>query len=384
MTSRSTLPPISGNNRNTEALRGMAALLVAYFHGRVIAWVGLRDYWHAHGASFSFDSMLAYLSFPMVWGAIGVPIFFVISGYCIHRGHASRAARQTHYRLDVKDFWLRRFIRIYPVLLCALLLTLALDSVSLRFFPHNERLGELGWATFDLNLLALQGIAAPDFGSNGALWTLSLEIQFYALYPLLFAAQRRLGRNRMLAGLALLSAVSYGLFERRGITIFTSYWLSWYLGAYIAELQVAGIALPSRRVLLTSAAGLLALGCAVCFPNPYAGFQIWALAFALFFICVLRAPAGESLFVRAMEKLGAFSYSLYVVHLPIFVLLTSWLFHSKKPDSILYSLAFLGIAVLCAFVFHLVVERPAIRFLEYRSARPASAAPPHGAGESLP
>ena len=369
--SRATLSRSAGNDFNVEVLRGVAAILVAYFHVRVIAWIGVRDYWHAHGTSVSINSLFAYLTFPVVWGAIGVPIFFVISGYCIHRSHAARIMRDSGYRVDAKIFWLRRFVRIYPVLFCALLLTLALDSLSLSFFPHNERLGNLGWSTFGMNLAALQGTIAPNYGSNGALWTLSLEIQFYVLYPLLFALERLVGKNKLLVGLAFLAICSYIAFERRGIVVFSSYWLSWYLGAYIADLQVSDARVPSAKRLSLIGGVLLIAGCGVSARNEYIGFQLWAVSFAAILIVVLQAKAWKSIFARIFAKLGTFSYSIYIVHLPIFVLLTSWLFHSKKPDSIFYSFAFLIVAVGLAYVFHLAIERPAIRLLQSSRRTPS-------------
>jgi len=369
--------------RNVEMMRGIAAMVVAYFHCRVIAWVGIRHYSDMPHVALSLDSVLAYLTIPMVWGAIGVPVFFVISGYCIHRGHAAKLARDPCYRLDAADFLVRRFVRIYPVLLCALLLTLALDTVSLHFIPHNDRLRDLSLTTLVANLMALQGIAAPAFGSNGALWTLALEIQFYALYPLLFALQRRLGCNRTLASIAVLNLVSYALFERRGITLFASYWLSWYLGAWIAQWQIAGKRAPAIR-LAVPAAALLAAGCVVSFDSQYSAFQLWALAFALFLPLVLQARVGRSLLTRGFEKVGEFSYSLYVVHLPVFVLLVSWLFHSVKPDSIFVSFGFFAIALLVAYVFHLLVERPVLRLLRKMSSQRARRMPAHSTAELLP
>ncbi|MGF6722881.1 peptidoglycan/LPS O-acetylase OafA/YrhL [Paraburkholderia sp. GAS41] len=369
--------------RNVEMMRGIAAMVVAYFHCRVIAWVGIRHYAEMSHVVFSLDTLLAYVTIPFVWGSIGVPIFFVISGYCIHRGHAAKLARDPRYRLDAADFLLRRFVRIYPVLLFALLLTLALDSISLQFVPHNERLGDLGLTAFVGNLLALQGIAVPTFGSNGALWTLALEIQFYALYPLLFAAQRRLGSSRTLVALALLNAASYGLFERHGITVFTSYWLSWYLGAWVAQWQLAGGRAPVGR-LGVLAALLLVAGCAVSFESQYSGFQLWALAFALFLPIVLQARTGRSLAMRCLEKVGEFSYSLYVVHIPVFVLLVSWLFHSVKPDSIFYSMGFFLIALGVAYVFHLLVERPVLRMLRKMSSRRAGRVTKLASADLLP
>ena len=358
------------STRNVEAMRGIAAMIVAYFHCRVIAWVGIREYIAGHHALFSLDTVLAYLTIPFVWGSIGVPIFFVISGYCIHRSHAARLARNPLYRLDAGDFLLRRFIRIYPVLFCALLLTFALDSFSARYWPHNDRLGDIGLRAFAGNLLALQGITAPTYGSNGALWTLSLEIQFYALYPLLFAVRRRIGSNWTLAGLVVLGAISYALLERRGIIVFASYWASWYLGAWIAEREVQGERVRNGFVVAVAPL-MLVLGCAA--PAQYAQFQLWAIAFAPFLSWMLHARTSRALVMRALEKVGEFSYSLYIVHIPIFVALVSWRFHSIKPVGIFWSMGFFLIALAFAYVFHLLVERPAIGVLSKMSARRSAA-----------
>jgi peptidoglycan/LPS O-acetylase OafA/YrhL len=354
------------STRNVEAMRGIAAMIVAYFHCRVIAWVGIREYAAGHHSLFSLDTVLAYLTIPFVWGSIGVPIFFVISGYCIHRSHAARLARNPHYQFDAGDFLLRRFVRIYSVLFFGLLLTLVLDSFSANFLPHNERLGDLSLRAFAGNLFALQGIAAPIYGSDGALWTLSLEIQFYALYPLLFAVHRRLGPNRTLAALVLLNALSYGLLERNGIVAFSSYWAAWYLGAWIAERDVRG-AMPAGHRVGVVALALLAFGCAV--PVQYFQFQIWALAFAPFLAIMLHTRASRTLIMRMLEKVGEFSYSLYIVHIPIFVALVSWQFNSVKPTSILWSLGYFFIALALAYVFHLLVERPAMNALRRMSTR---------------
>ena len=121
-------------------MRGFAALLVAYFHCRQVEWVGMQTFHQSVGHSFSLSTIAAYLTFPIAWGSAGVPIFFVISGYCIHRGGALRLAKNPDYRLDTGNFWVRRFARIYPVLLAALVLTFALDWVSLQLPPNNHKI----------------------------------------------------------------------------------------------------------------------------------------------------------------------------------------------------------------------------------------------------
>ena len=371
--------------RTIEAMRGIAAMAVALFHCRLIAWIGIRAYTSGPHLRLSLDTALAWLTIPFVWGPIGVPVFFVISGYCIHRSQAARLARHPHYRLDTHDFLWRRFVRIYPVLFCALLLTWALDDFSLQFRVHDAQLGDGSLRTFVANLFALQGIVAPTYGSNTALWTLSLEVQFYLLYPLLFAVQRRLGPNRTLMALMALAAVSYALLDRHGVLIFTTYWSCWYLGAWIAERDVRGQRL-ARGWLLLATPPLLALGGVVSTSGAMTtgGARIlwclpWALAFTPCFDALLHARPRGAFVMRALEKVGDFSYSLYIVHMPVCIALFSWLLHSTRQVSILWAFACFFIALASAYVFHLLVERPAIAVLRRASARRRLAASQAGA-----
>src|SRR5258706_512933 len=150
-----------------------------------------------------------------------------------------RLAANPGYRLDAMNFWARRFARIYPVLFAALLLTFALDWISYQLPPVNHKLREIGLHSFLVNLFSLQGVAGKTYGSNGALWTLSLEVQFYAVYPLLFALRRRIGMTQVLALVAAINVVSGYVLERHDLQFFTSYWLSWTLGAWIAEAKAS-------------------------------------------------------------------------------------------------------------------------------------------------
>ncbi|WP_018434543.1 acyltransferase family protein [Paraburkholderia atlantica] len=361
-----------------DAMRGFAALLVAYFHCRQIVWVGMQAFHQSVGHSLSPNSLAAYLTFPIAWGSAGVPMFFVISGYCIHRGGALRLAGNPGYRLDAGNFWLRRFARIYPVLLAALVLTFALDSLSLQLPPVSHKIRDIGWQPFLVNLFSLQGVAGKTYGSNGALWTLSLEVQFYAIYPLLFALRRRIGMNALLALVAVINVASaYGL-ERHDLQFFTSYWFSWTLGAWIADVRARSAREARASALLyVLAAVLIAAGCAAFHFGQYGAFQIWALGFACYLYKALDARhvprretggvrallrSGSDAVARLLSHVGDFSFSLYLIHLPIFVLLSAWLFRSSLQMSIWPSFGYMLVAVPAAYVFYRLVEMPAMKW----------------------
>lgn len=352
-------PAAIASDHLIDALRGFAALLVAYFHCRQVTWIGMGAFHQMHASLASPSTIAAWLTFPIAWGSAGVPIFFVISGYCIHRSGAARLLVNPHYRLDAGQFWLRRLVRIYPVLLAALALTFVADSISLTMTPVSHKILDIGPRAFLVNLFSLQGVAGKTYGSDGALWTLSLEVQFYLLYPLLFAVRRRVGIHAVLAGVAVINVVSALTLVPHDVTFFTSYWFSWMLGAWIAEARLRG--LEGFRLAYVAAAAFAVAGCIAFHFGQYGAFQLWACAFACYLVKALSRPlaTGGALW-PVFSKLGEFSYSLYLIHLPLFVLLGSLLFRSELQTSIWASFGFTLAVLPVAWVFYRLFERPAL------------------------
>jgi peptidoglycan/LPS O-acetylase OafA/YrhL len=232
--------------------------------------------------------------------------------------------------------------------------------------PVNHKLREIGLHAFLVNLLSLQGVAGKTYGSNGALWTLSLEVQFYAIYPLLFALRRRLGMAPLLALVALVNIASAYVLERHDLQFFTSYWFSWTLGAWIADARAQKASVNDTRSasngLYMVAAVLVALGCVAFHFGQYGAFQLWALGFAFYLYKALERRAVETPVARVLSRFGDFSFSLYLIHLPIFVLLSSLLYRSMLQLSIWPSFGFMLVAVPVAYVFYRLVELPAMKW----------------------
>ena len=372
--------PVAGKETFVDAMRGFAALLVAYFHCRQVAWIGMHRFHELVGFSLAPSVVSGYATLPIAYGSAGVSIFFVISGYCIHRSTAARLAADPSYRLDAGIFWARRFARIYPVLFAALLLTLALDSISLGLPPVNHKILDIGPQAFLLNFFSLQGVLGHPYGSNGALWTLAIEVQFYAVYPLLVAARRRFGMPAVITGIAILNVVSGFLLEPKFLSFFTSYWFSWTFGAYIAEIRATpgGSALSRQDRLLWRLAGVagVALGCIAFNFSQYVAFQLWAIGFACVFRTTLSPDAEHSpdgVVTRLFARCGMFSYSLYAIHLPVFICLQAILFRSALQVSIWPSLTYMPVAILAAYVFYRCVELPATRWSAGIKRRPSQA-----------
>ena len=160
-----------------HGLRGVAALCVVVFHWYQI----FPAFGRVVGAVFPADSMLnpaSYLGF----GWIGVPLFFVLSGYLLGAKVISEPITLTF----VKTFWLRRCLRIYPAvwvhLICLLLAAplvvglvtqRALDSLALQFSL---------WINMPPQM------EAPI---SNVLWTLPIELSFYFLLPFVGLMSRK-------------------------------------------------------------------------------------------------------------------------------------------------------------------------------------------------
>ena len=98
-------------------------------------------------------------------------------------------------------------------------------------------------------------------------------------------------------------------------------------------------------------------------PYQHLAFQTWALGFALVFAWLLERPLRIGRTASAFRRLGVFSYLLYAIHVPLIALAVCVLFNGQQQMSLLPTLLLLLATVACAFLFHLVFERPFIALL---------------------
>lgn len=125
---------------------------------------------------------------PWWWGVVtafpGVPVFFAISGFLISAAYERSS--------NLRRYFENRVLRIYPGLWCCLLVTVLVTVL----FGYRAAIGQgFLWMTAQaVGLIYTPAfLASFGFGSyNGSLWTIPIELQFYALLPLLYFASRKL------------------------------------------------------------------------------------------------------------------------------------------------------------------------------------------------
>ncbi|MCZ8370919.1 MAG: acyltransferase [Porphyrobacter sp.] len=362
-----------------DAMRGLAAIAVVLYHARVEFWAGLSAVWRTYGITIWPDALIGYASAPFSFGWFGVQVFFVLSGYCIHRRASQQFAASDQVAVDWLLFYKRRALRIYPVYLAALMLTFLVSHIEFLRGVEIRDVDRSAYAFF-VSVLSLQGIIAPMYSWNGVFWTLSIEIHLYLFYPIVYFISKKFGAYAMLIASAAISTVYVGLdfFFRWteanpfafGVTpIFFAFLFMWTFGAYIAECESSRGRLPHGiwwwgLSIICAVTGGIALdgsqwgrstSVLSCLPLTIAAGAFVILGLRL---GQLRRPCVEFC-LSSLASIGIFSFSIYATHVVTFHVLK--LFGLPIGS---HSLAGALTATLASVVFgytlYLFVERPAI------------------------
>ena len=369
-------------------MRGAAIGLVFLFHalwpsfgGDAPAWAGWHRAWPL--------PLPFYALLPAYLGWSGVALFFVVSGFCIHLSH-ERAAPDGWGR-----FFQKRFFRIYPPYLTALLFFALVWPATRLSFDGRHEVDQLL-----THLLLVHNGLGPGFiyGINPAFWSIGVEVQLYLLYPLLLAVVRRGGWGRALwltGSVEVGGRVVFGFFgssEPGRLWLLGDplmYWLSWTLGAALADRWLRGEALRLSPLPAWGWA-LLAVGSYFFQPLYGFGFLLWALASTTMLAEVLAhsGDGGGSFWTNAwLGKIGVISYSVYLLHQPLEEMLGGWArgwFGNSGTGSwlaFMTCLASAPVVLLISWGFYRGVERPSValgkwwgRWEQLRDEKPRSEA----------
>lgn len=306
-----------------DALRGVAALLVVLHHA---------------GNALTLPEPLALVS---RWGWIGVDVFFVLSGFVIFslllRGHLLPAG-----------FLARRLLRLMPPHLATFALVTLLGMASALAPAYRGA----PWAPPGLEVVACHLTYSCDaFGiawNNPVLWSLAVEVLFYALAVLAAVAVAGLGWPARLAAIALLLAVAPFAGEA---------WWQRYLPEFALGFAAALWRAKAGTANLRRGVALLTLAWAATQLAPPVAVAAIAVALAV-------AVAAQQAMPRALLALGAVSYSLYLVHVPVGGRVVNLLSRLDPGPwgSVAVVLAALLVSLAGAWAMWRLVERPAIRW----------------------
>ena len=338
VTAASTLA--AGRLKHIDGLRGIAALLVVLFH--VVEFSPARtELLEAMGPV---ADLWPYL------GAIGVNIFFLLSGFVLFR-----SLERT--RTSAGRFIVRRQLRLDPAYWAVIGLTLAF-SLGKAFIPGLTG-GEYSVGDVLVNLVYLQGILDRPFILSVS-WTLCLEVQLYLLLLAVFVAARRItGTTRTLPVTLLVSGLGAVVLTRAVGHEMTWVWGPWPLFCVGALLYVG----REDRRWTCAAVGLLVFRVAA--TPDVSMIEIASLAFALA-VLVGWGPLTRALGSSWLTWLGLRSYSLYLFH-HFAIDVTTRPIYKISPSlgvSAAASVLAIGTSILVADVAFRLVERPSLRLAE--------------------
>lgn len=379
---------LGGRLQSIDALRGIAALGVVLYHSVIQTPNAVPNNF--------FRWPVNLLQFVSSFGYIGVFLFFVISGFCIHLQWAKSRAAGKPQPIQFGSFWRRRIRRLYPPYLIAFALFLLMTALSVginvtHFFVYDVV----------MHLLMLHNLDPQTcYSINGVFWTLAIEEQLYLAYFLLLFLRTRWGwgPTLIICGLARVGWFFFGhavwLVTGFGIPVpeaAASHWFTWALGALAVEAAVGLVQLPKwcRNLWIAGLAIVVASATSVLLPVWSKDTTLHDLAWLLmhpvwglgFFILVNRAVQAErSWLARLPERriiagrfwglvprlvaitasIGVFSYSLYLTH--ELVIMQSWRFVSWRLPPVLNTLLIVVPATVAfAGFFFTFCEKPYMR-----------------------
>jgi peptidoglycan/LPS O-acetylase OafA/YrhL len=326
-----------------QILRAVAVLLVLWFHAQLPGLAG---------------------------GFLGVDIFLVISGYLI-TGVVARGIEER--RFSISGFYFNRAKRLLPASYTVFLMTGVLGLWLLTESEFQRYLDTLfGALTFTANIVLWQG---TDYFSVGAkynvllhVWSLSLEEQFYFLLPFaMILAPKRFWCQMAVVGLLLSLILNFFLVQDKPVA-------SFYLLPTRAWELFIGVVLALREDRLNlllpvwaSKVGPFAFALLIVVPviMPFAalgslhpGLDALVVTLATATIILLRPSfMNDSTHVtRVAVWVGNISYSLYLVHWPLFALARNAYVTGEAPISVRLPLLMLSFAL--AWALYVWVERP--------------------------
>ena len=319
-----------------EGMRSLAVLAVLFFHLEINFFPG---------------------------GFLGVDLFFVISGFIITRNLLFDLERQ---RFSLKDFYYRRFRRIIPALVATIFITLLCAVVIV---PAAELALTAKSAVY--SLLSLGNInfwlESGYFDSSAHTkpllhtWSLSVEEQFYILWPTLLLIAASFRWRMLLAFSLLLASLALSGYYERSIPEGVFFLLPFRIHQFMAGGLVAILALSAAGILgsistLIGSAGLIWGFCSMTGDtSPLVGAS-WVTGCGFLILLGRQSPLSLLFYGNyPMQWIGARSYAIYLVHWPIIVLFK---YHFGFELSLQQALVLGTGSIALAIALHELVEKP--------------------------
>lgn len=343
----------TGRLRSIDGMRGLAALAVVLFHLHLKMKEELQAI------------LPDFISVMMSYGYLGVPVFFVISGFVISLSVNDRKVTLRY----AGNFALRRSIRLDITYWASIGFILLFVVLNNQFLGGDEPLPSTGDVL--LHMFYLQGLFAVDPVISVVFWTLCLEVQLYLFFLLSVWLSQTLGKrlksdvyNLFLSGVILLGIYSLSLDQQLTSLslpgLFLPYWHYFLIGVLISNI------VRGKRAAVPILLGWMAVEVGFLMLGDIKSYSVAGVVFGMFiFILVRWYNLDTFLSGRIFQYLGSISYTLYLVHPDIgwkLIAVGQRAFGSDMSSTatLFVFLSALLLSVLVAHLFHIVFEKPSL------------------------
>ncbi len=352
-----------------DGLRGVCAIYVMIYHASLIGFWGDRQ------PSSAFSILTGWMGF----GYLAVPVFIVISGFCLMIPVARNGMR---FDSGVLFYLKKRFLRILPTYYIALMF-----SLLLVFFLIGKPTGTLWDQCLPVtslgiiaHLLMLHNIHGA-MQINSVMWSIAVEWQIYFLFPVMVYLWNCIG---VIASAFLIVIVSFcisiallgtkfdGLYSHFSALFLFGALISFILFGRSDGLRERAGALPWGRALFLLTVILLFLvskwstGLAKIFLDGLVG--LWA-AFLFMFVSTRGNSIVSRIFSsKIIASVGMFSYSLYLIHLPVQQLVWQYVFSGLLLNNDVRFVCFFlfssAVILLLSYGFYRIFELPFVTLIK--------------------
>lgn len=352
------------NIRHLHIVRGLAALLVVFFHAKYVFWVGGEIFTKEVGLHGPLDYFLFSLDMLSSCGKECVIIFFILSAFVIK--HTS-----DHFSSNWIPFYKLRVIRIYLPFIFSMIFSIAVLFICIKFI--NPDIYTNTFRQYNSRLFA----AANEFsvmqvvktflfigngeyaGANYAYWSLGHELIFYLLFPLYNLLKRNVLwiTGLLLSGLFLITGYHifyYQVFFVAGLLLY-DYFSSFSKAPVLSNIKIYALLLVVFFLAVNLTNKLIS--------EKFSDMVTLVYCFFIFDFILYHAKKPSVYLMRLADM----SYTLYLNHLPL--LLISYSFLTLYTGKLVFynRLPYYGgalFALLAAIPLYLLIEKPSISLLK--------------------
>ena len=304
-----------------------------------------------------------------------VSLFFLISGFCIHLSQLKQNNITGNHSFLFSSYFKRRFWRIYPTYLIVLLFATTVSALN------GEKVSLID---FFVHVFVCQGFSVQYFNTiNVVLWTITIEILFYILYPFWYLFRQKYGLNFALflsilisifSWIIIISFFDYSIFPLKYFVL--NLWGSWCFGAWLCEQLVIKKTEFIKNFWWWIFGGILFFlffwirhfywSYIICFSISIC---LWAWFVVPIIYLEKKLQNVHGYFgkrvIEMFVAIGISSYSLYMLHEPLMYLRNS-LFAKLNSEflKLIFGLIWLVFTYVLAWINYQIFEMP---FLKFRS-----------------